>query len=360
MSSDNKYSDSVSICKGIGIILMVLGHSGFSAYGSKIIYLFHMPLFMILSGYCLSDKYFDNVIGFLKSRVKRLYLPFVYWSLIFLLLHNVFLYLHVYDPNFGYLGVGTNSYSLKETAYWASSILFRMNGDEPLLGAYWFLRTLFVGSILSFFLLLLCKRRVGLAILTAVVLSIIFSFFGWKVPRYFRIGIMEVYCSVFYLIGYWYRRANLHFENNYGILLISAVLLILSSIYLPLSYPDVTASTLIPYVIIASAGTLIVAFISDIVKRSKYFSKVLSYVGNNTFIILTLHFLAFKLISLLYIMSHGIGFEHLAEFPIIDETKGSFWWIAYVFAGVCIPLIFQGIYNYLKRHVGCGRQISVS
>lgn len=348
-SFNNNHSDTVSICKGIGIILMVLGHSGFSEYGTKVIYLFHMPLFMILSGYCLSDRYFGNVIGFLKSRVKRLYLPFVYWSLIFLLLHNVFLYLHVYDPNYGYLGVGTNSYSLKETVYWASSILFRMNGNESLLGAYWFIRALFVGSIISFLLLLLCKRRVGLSILIAVVLSVLFSLFGWHIPRYFRIGIMEVYCSVYYLIGYWYRKSNLHFDKNFGILLLSFFLLILSSLFLPLSYPDVTACTLLPYVVMACAGTILVVFVSNLVKRNVNMTIALSYVGSNTFIILTLHFLAFKLISLLYILSHGIGFERLAEFPIIDETKGHFWWIAYTIAGVCIPLLLQAIYKYLKK-----------
>ena len=35
--------------RGIGIVLMVLGHSGFA--GSDFIYLFHMALFFMLSGY---------------------------------------------------------------------------------------------------------------------------------------------------------------------------------------------------------------------------------------------------------------------------------------------------------------------
>lgn len=35
--------------RGIGIVLMVVGHSGFG--GSDFIYLFHMALFFMLSGY---------------------------------------------------------------------------------------------------------------------------------------------------------------------------------------------------------------------------------------------------------------------------------------------------------------------
>ena len=39
----------IDIAKGIAICLMVYGHV--NSYGSSYIYLFHMPLFFILSGY---------------------------------------------------------------------------------------------------------------------------------------------------------------------------------------------------------------------------------------------------------------------------------------------------------------------
>ena len=38
--------------RGIGIVLMVLGHSGFP--GTDFIYLFHMALFFMLSGWLFS------------------------------------------------------------------------------------------------------------------------------------------------------------------------------------------------------------------------------------------------------------------------------------------------------------------
>ena len=46
-------NENVSLAKGLGIILMVLGHTGFSYYGNGFIYMFHMPLFFFLSGYFL-------------------------------------------------------------------------------------------------------------------------------------------------------------------------------------------------------------------------------------------------------------------------------------------------------------------
>lgn len=42
--------DFITIAKGIGIILMVLGHSGFYDYGNAVIHMFHMPLFFFVSG----------------------------------------------------------------------------------------------------------------------------------------------------------------------------------------------------------------------------------------------------------------------------------------------------------------------
>jgi predicted tellurium resistance membrane protein TerC len=44
--------NSITIAKAIGIILMVVGHSGCPQMLSKFIYLFHMPLFFLcLLGY---------------------------------------------------------------------------------------------------------------------------------------------------------------------------------------------------------------------------------------------------------------------------------------------------------------------
>lgn len=44
----------VDVCKGIGIILVVLGHTGSPFV--RLIYSFHMLLFFIISGFLVSDK----------------------------------------------------------------------------------------------------------------------------------------------------------------------------------------------------------------------------------------------------------------------------------------------------------------
>ena len=83
------HENYVTIVKAIGIILMVIGHSGCPQMLSKFIYLFHMPLFFFCSGIFLkaiSDR--ETAFAFIKRRVVGLYVPFVKWSILFLFLHN--------------------------------------------------------------------------------------------------------------------------------------------------------------------------------------------------------------------------------------------------------------------------------
>lgn len=86
-----KRDSGMDIVKGIGIILMVLGHSGTRL--SRWIYLFHMALFFIVAGYCLKEEYSDSLHGFtklLQKRIKSLYLPCFLFNLFIVLCHNSF------------------------------------------------------------------------------------------------------------------------------------------------------------------------------------------------------------------------------------------------------------------------------
>lgn len=52
---------AIDIAKGIGIILMVIGHfNDLDRTTSHLIYSFHMPLFFIFSGYFLKNKTQEN------------------------------------------------------------------------------------------------------------------------------------------------------------------------------------------------------------------------------------------------------------------------------------------------------------
>jgi fucose 4-O-acetylase-like acetyltransferase len=64
----------IDIAKGIGIILVVVGHTSTPLYLHNIIYQFHMPLFFILSGlFLFYQVYFIkiNTISFQYPLLKK-------------------------------------------------------------------------------------------------------------------------------------------------------------------------------------------------------------------------------------------------------------------------------------------------
>lgn len=80
-----KRIEYIDILKGIGIILVVLGHVTTNSDLYHFIYAFHMPLFFVVSGMFLHDK-----PQFIRSQAKNLLIPylsfglltFVYWWLV--------------------------------------------------------------------------------------------------------------------------------------------------------------------------------------------------------------------------------------------------------------------------------------
>ncbi len=129
-------NNAVSITKAFGIILMVLAHSGFSKTGDAAINMFHMPLFFFMSGYCFKEKYLSSFKEYLMRKIKGIYLPYIKYSVLFLLLHNVFYHVGVYK----------NAYTLYDFQFRAVRIFFSMTMHDQLLGGYWFLRSLLWGG----------------------------------------------------------------------------------------------------------------------------------------------------------------------------------------------------------------------
>ena len=92
------HNAQVSIAKALGIILMVMGHTGCPEYLHDFIYLFHMPLFFFLSAYFFRDVKVVNSAGqYVLRKFKNLYWPYIKWSIIFLLLHYLFYQIGFYD-----------------------------------------------------------------------------------------------------------------------------------------------------------------------------------------------------------------------------------------------------------------------
>lgn len=70
-----QYLSWIDVAKGIGIVLVVLGHSMFPKH--ILISGFHMPLFFILAGITFSAK--TNFVTFINKKIQRILIPFFFW-----------------------------------------------------------------------------------------------------------------------------------------------------------------------------------------------------------------------------------------------------------------------------------------
>jgi acyltransferase len=134
----------VDIAKGIGIILVIVGHTSieFSWLG-KFIYSFHMPLFFFLSGYFASHGQYATIAAFIKRKSSALLIPYFIFAFISYL---YFLFRYQYgDPAyFKDISVYQEFFGI----FYSSGTTEWMDFNLPL----WFLTCLFIVEALFFFI----------------------------------------------------------------------------------------------------------------------------------------------------------------------------------------------------------------
>jgi fucose 4-O-acetylase-like acetyltransferase len=139
LSVNKERNINIDIIKGIGIILMVGGHCGMPF--THFIYLFHMAIFFMASGYCFNasnSETMQDVLSFVKRKFKGLWFPYVLWMTVFSLLHNVFIKTGIYSPDpWPISEIGQNI--IKS---------FFLHGHTQLGSALWFISTLMQIAVL--------------------------------------------------------------------------------------------------------------------------------------------------------------------------------------------------------------------
>lgn len=346
---NNNKNNYFSIAKGIGIILMVMGHCGAPDLLVKFIYLFHMPLFFFCSGYFLKDINKTNTLfQTYKKRFKGIYVKFVIWSLIFLAFHNIFYYLNIYNDVILFQGQPSYIYTMSDYINKTTKIVLSMNEHEQLVRSFWFLKQLFIASMListttyitskfSYY-----KQTNTIILFLLFGLSIISKIFCWSIPAIWDISLVFL-SSSFFLSGKVIREYNiLDSLNNFYTTIICIILLTIALFTLPwTNMLEFNSLTIIPFSIASFSGILLTLSISK--KIEAYKIKVLFYyLGQNTMVIFALHMLCFKIVNLIKIAIFNWPIYRLAEFQIIYENNNIFW-IVYTIIGISIPLLIDRI-----------------
>lgn len=332
----------IDIMKALGIILMVLGHSGFVF--TNWIYQFHMAMFFIIAGYCFKDEYIKDKIGLLKllkNRLKSLYLPCLLFNSMIVLFHNFFLKIHFID---GFI------YNGKEIIFRLFKCLL-FSGGENLSGAMWFLRTMFFSTILFAVINFLCYRYKKNNLIRWIIYNVLL-FIGWKgfyfsFGKYFNILTVLI---LFQIGNYISKNFNLSLNTKKAIVYLIVGFLFTST---PLFFTNDTISLasnriINPFYFIfcSCSGTLFCVGLSNLLKKIKL-SMWLEYIGKNTLPIVMGHFMAMKIVTLIQILIYHENISLLSSHPYLHASL--IWCIFYVIIGISVPLIIQKLYYKIKK-----------
>lgn len=344
---------NLSICKAIAIILMCAGHAEGPSLIMKFIYLFHMPVFFIAAGYFFDKKYLSDPWTFCKKRVKGLYVPFVKWSLLFLVLHNLLFKIGVLNEQYGnWTGGVTHPYSWHQFLQRLVSIIFSMGGyDEFMAGAFWFFRGLLVASIVFLLLYLLLRNRhrwLNDDTVPWVIIALTVGFAWFKVANGLTIvtivqgGIRDCWGVTFFAMGVLYRRHEQRIREHWVLTLTYAALLVLGA-YLDFQGMalKVKLHTVATLPVTGAIGFLMVHSIASWIDRHEGIVKrFLVYCGNNTLYIFVFHISAFKLVSALKIWYYGLDWGQIGCHMVIHENSTTdLFWLLYTVVGTAVPLL---------------------
>ena len=355
---------NLSICKAIAIILMCAGHTEGPKLLMDFIYLFHMPLFFIAAGYFFDKKYLSDPWTFCVKRVKGLYVPFVKWSVFFLVFHNLFFKIGLLNEQYGNWANGvTHPYDWFQFWQRLVHIVFSMGGyDEFLAGAFWFFRALLVSSIVFLILyLLLYGRHKWLTHSTVpiviAVLAVGFAWFkvanGLKIATIVQGGIRECWGVLFFAMGVLYRRHESRIPEHWALTLLYATLLVGGA---ALGFQGmalkVNLRTVATLPVTGAIGFLMVHSVASWLNRHEgVVKRFLVYCGNNTLYIYVFHIISFKLVSALKIWYYGLDWGQIGCHMVIHEhSTTDLFWVLYTIVGTAVPLLGISLFRRLKSH----------
>lgn len=266
-------NNSLDVAKGIGIILVVIGHvmspvmSGHSVieWLYSVIYTFHMPLFFFISGYVakkLVTKPVDKT-ELLKQRLFRLIIPYCVWAVIYLPM-KIIMAEHV---------------RFSSEYKWYSFFL----GNNPD-GQLWFLYVLFIISV--FMILFVTSKNIT----AFTVLFIIGSIIAPLIP--YSIGFTSITLTFsLYQIGFFFLGTLVAVKYDYNkittnttFFIISAIVLIAYSIVLWITKEEVWFLQ----AIVALCAIYVCLYLSSLIAKTKAKAPFI-YLGKKSMEIYMLH-----------------------------------------------------------------------
>lgn len=336
--------------KGLAIVFMVMGHSGFLF--TPFFYLFHMSLFFMISGYLWNDKNVKDISSmkqYLFRKIKSLYIPFVLWNQFILLCNNLFIRFHIYSDSLELSntveGIIYHQHMGIQNMIKPYCKMFLFRTDMELGGATWFLAALFIVSIMHLVIRYVCTHiKYG---------ESLFAFLCFFVVGFCQLVCMEVsfplnfmikraaFAYFPFLLGYFLKKLEKENLTYFlQVILMGLSILTLVTGYLigvESSVGAVKAENVLVYGIMTIAGWFFCKI--PVLWLPQKLKSFFAYIGKHSLCIVLCHFLAFKVVSVLYVWWSGKPSYLISSFPTIQNDTPCWLWIAYTVIGILASLL---------------------
>ena len=333
-SGSNQYSvelskkrdNFVDALKGFAILLVVMGHLD-ARHGKSlfpvlitlrdIIYTFHMPLFMIISGYLFaktSDINSENFKygRFIYQKAKRLLLPYISISILILVAKFI----------------TTPYYSLTTPLSRHALVNLIVNPRLSYATLLWYIYTLFL--IFTITPLLLRKARFSLVLILACL------FFFCRLPSLFCIDYVGRYL-IFFLLGFGFFPGENGFKLNVEVGFIASIAIFLSLLFIKTS-TNMVFSNIVLKLLLAIAGSSSSMFLILVV--GKYYKGI--------FAVLCEMGIASASIYLLHTLSMGFTKIVLDNFMSKNISTFLIGALLVIISGIIFPILLNKY--FFKRY----------
>ena len=347
----NKRNDLIDIVKGIGIVSIVVGHAVLSIFNGKLpighfAYTYHLMIFMFVIGFLFNKEKFNSDSNYkykyISKQLFKLLIMYFLYNLVFVLGHNLFVKFNLINAD--YIDLNKMIFLI------FNSLTF--STKEKLLGAFWFIpmmifakiifvisysKKLFKKDILNLLLYLVITGGIGLA------LCMNSAFIAYHIQISF-LGTSVIYLGV---IANDYEDKLSKYITKYLWIIVAIIIFII--LILTGKHIDLSANKVInPFMfyLYTILGITFCFSLAKFISSIKFINKLFTTFGINSFHIMALHLLVFKIIDFIYSKINNIN-----DINIISNLPTSYHklWPLYIILGVIIPVIVIIPFKYINK-----------
>lgn len=313
--------------------------------------MWHVPVFLCIGGFFIKDKELCSPKVFIAKKWRTPYVKMLWFYAVFILLHNFFYRIGFYSTDALY--VGKHIYPLVTWLDWVKQVGWALlAAREPFLGAMWFINLMFLGMCFISLTVWLVNRlpirteyrlwACGAGVVAmAMVASVSTHVFDVNITRLSPALVGTVLIYMGYVLN---RRLCIEYNNPWVFAISIMVMYELACLFGEVSIAGGVYKDIVILIVGTVASLYVLAFIAKKIECS-IFGNIIAYCGRESFFIMALHLVGFKVATLL--LNVFGGNKNLDE---LFSQADTFWeWILYTTCGVVFALAVAKAMDWMKN-----------